>query len=169
MTECGWRSSVPPGTFKSDDEYFLLPALGLAYLLTERSTVGAALIGHGGMNTTCDNAVFERFAAPPGTPQNPTGEFTAGDPTGVDLAQLVMSFTSAFRVTPGPRGVVPLACLLLAFAAPVCAQDVDGKLRPYVLASQSGGDIQPQLEQVRATLTGRAGYLCYPSIYILGS
>ena len=38
---------VPPGTFKSDDEYFLLPSLGLAYPLTERSTVGAAVVGHG--------------------------------------------------------------------------------------------------------------------------
>lgn len=92
--------SVPPGTFKSDKEYFLLPGFGLSYPLGERSTVGLAMIGHGGMNTRYNNATFERFAAPPGTPQNPNGEFTAGDPTGVNLEQLALALTYAYQLTP---------------------------------------------------------------------
>jgi len=40
------------------------------------------------------------FAAPPGSPTNPTGEFTAGEPTGVDLAQMALGFTYARELGP---------------------------------------------------------------------
>ena len=87
--------SVPPGTEESENDYFLIPGFGISLPLDERSTLGIALAGQGGMNTEYDKATFANFAAPPGSPQNPTGAFTATEPTGVDLAQLSLGLTYA--------------------------------------------------------------------------
>jgi long-chain fatty acid transport protein len=92
--------SVPPGRFKSDNDLFLIPGFGVNLPLDDRSTIGIALTGQGGMNTDYDTATFANFAAPPGTPQNPTGEFTASEPTGVDLAQMALGITYARELSP---------------------------------------------------------------------
>lgn len=92
--------SVPPGRFTSDNDYFLIPGLGVNLPIDDKSTVGIALIGQGGMNTEYNNPTFQNFATPPGTPPNPTGAFTAGEPTGVDLAQMTLGVTYA-RELPG--------------------------------------------------------------------
>jgi long-chain fatty acid transport protein len=93
-------SSVPPGRFKSDNDLFLIPGFGVNLPLDDSSTIGIALAGQGGMNTDYDTATFVNFAAPPGTPQNPTGEFTATGPTGVDLAQMALGITYAREFSP---------------------------------------------------------------------
>jgi long-chain fatty acid transport protein len=87
--------SVPPGKEESSNDYFLIPGFGINLPLDDRSTIGIALAGQGGMNTEYETATFVNFAAPPGSPQNPTGEFTATEPTGVDLAQLALGVTYA--------------------------------------------------------------------------
>ena len=87
--------SVPPGTESSDNDYFLIPSFGINFPLDDRSTIGVALAGQGGMNTEYDTDTFRNFAAPPGSPLNPTGAFSAGEPTGVDLAQLALGVTYA--------------------------------------------------------------------------
>ena len=87
--------SVPPGTEESENDYFLIPSFGINFPLDDRSTVGLAIAGQGGMNTEYDTATFANFAAPPGTPANPTGAFTATEPTGVDLAQMAFALTYA--------------------------------------------------------------------------
>lgn len=92
--------SVPPGRQKSDNDLFLIPGFGINLPIDEQSTVGIALVGQGGMNTEYDTATFANFAAPPGTPQNPTGAFTATEPTGVDLAQLGLAITYARELAP---------------------------------------------------------------------
>jgi long-chain fatty acid transport protein len=92
--------SVPPGRFKSDNDLFLIPGFGMNLPLDDRSTLGIALTGQGGMNTDYDTATFVNFAAPSGTPQNPTGEFTATEPTGVDLAQMALGITYARELAP---------------------------------------------------------------------
>jgi long-chain fatty acid transport protein len=92
--------SVPPGRFKSDNDLFLIPGFGVNLPLDDRSTLGIALAGQGGMNSDYDTATFANFAAPPGTPQNPTGEFTASEPTGVDLAQMALGVTYARELSP---------------------------------------------------------------------
>jgi long-chain fatty acid transport protein len=97
-------ASVPPGRHKSDNDLFLIPGFGVNLPLDDRSTIGIALAGQGGMNTEYDTATFKNFAAPPGTPPNPTGEFTATEPTGVDLAQMALGITYA-RELPGFAGL----------------------------------------------------------------
>lgn len=87
--------SVPPGTEESENDYFLIPSFGINFPIDDRSTIGLALAGQGGMNTEYDTATFANFAAPPGSPTNPTGAFTATEPTGVDLAQMALAVTYA--------------------------------------------------------------------------
>ena len=96
--------NVPPGTEKSENDYFLIPSFGINFPVNDRSTVGIALTAQGGMNTEYDTATFANFAAPPGSPTNPTGAFTASKPTGVDLAQLALGVTYA-RELDGFKGL----------------------------------------------------------------
>ena len=92
--------SVPPGREKSDNDYFLIPGFGINLPIDDKSTIAFALAGQGGMNTEYDTATFANFAAPPGSPQNPDGEFTATEPTGVDLAQMALAVTYARELGP---------------------------------------------------------------------
>ncbi|MEN8108162.1 MAG: porin [Pseudomonadota bacterium] len=87
--------SVPPGREESENDYFLIPGFGINLPLDDKSTIGVALTGQGGMNTEYDTATFANFAAPPGSPLNPTGAFTATEPTGVDFAQMALGVTYA--------------------------------------------------------------------------
>ena len=87
--------SVPPGTEESENDYFLIPSFGISFPLDNRNMIGIALAGQGGMNTEYAADTFANFAAPPGTPANPTGAFTATEPTGVDLAQMALAVTYA--------------------------------------------------------------------------
>ena len=87
--------SVPPGHEESSNDYFLIPGFGINRPIDNNSTIGIALTGQGGMNTEYHTATFVNFAAPPGSPTNPSGEFTATAPTGVDLAQMALGFTYA--------------------------------------------------------------------------
>jgi len=96
--------SIPPGKYKSENDLFLIPGFGVNIPLDDRSTIGIAIAGQGGMNTEYDTTTFENFAYPPGTPENPTGEFTATKPTGVDLAQLALGITYA-RMLPDLKGL----------------------------------------------------------------
>ena len=96
--------SIPSGKYKSENDLFLIPGFGVNLPLDDRSTLGIAIAGQGGMNTEFDTATFANFAAPPGSPQNPTGEFTATEPTGVDLAQLALGITYA-RTLPDVEGL----------------------------------------------------------------
>jgi long-chain fatty acid transport protein len=92
--------SVPEGRYRSKNDLFLIPGFGVTIPLDSRSTIGIALAGQGGMNTEYGTATFTNFAAPPGAPQNPTGEFTATEPTGVDLAQMAFGMTYARELSP---------------------------------------------------------------------
>jgi len=111
--------SVPPGKYKSDNDLFLIPGFGINLPVGETDAIGIALAGQGGMNTEYDTATFANFAAPPGTPQNPTGEFTATEPTGVDLAQLALGITYArelpsfekLGITRQSIGITPIAAV----------------------------------------------------------
>jgi long-chain fatty acid transport protein len=89
--------SIPPGKYKSENDLFLIPGLGVNLPLDDGSTLGIAIAGQGGMNTEYDTATFKYFAAP-------TGEFAATEPTGVDLAQLALGITYA-RTLPDVGGL----------------------------------------------------------------
>lgn len=90
--------NVPPGREKSENDWFLIPGFGINLPIDDRSTLAFALAGQGGMNSEYDTATFANFAPPPA--QNPGGEFTATDPTGVDLAQMALGMTYARELGP---------------------------------------------------------------------
>ncbi len=92
--------SVPAGREESSNDYFLIPGFGVNLPIDDERSIGIALAGQGGMNTEYDTATFANFAAPPGSPLNPSGEFTATDPTGVDLAQMALGLTYAQELGP---------------------------------------------------------------------
>ncbi len=101
--------SIPAGNFQSSEDMFLIPGFAMNIPLNDKHTVGVSLLGHGGMNSEYDNRVFENFAAPPGSLFNPTGEFSPGSPTGIDLAQLVMGVSYAYKVSPNQSiGITPM-------------------------------------------------------------
>jgi long-chain fatty acid transport protein len=89
--------SIPPGKYKSENDLFLIPGFGVNLPLDDRSSIGIAIAGQGGMNTEYDTATFQNFPAP-------TEEFTATEPTGVDLAQLALGITYA-RMLPDIEGL----------------------------------------------------------------
>lgn len=66
-----------PGTFESDSKWFVIPALGASWSLSDNSAFGLAAYGNGGMNTN--------YAAPA----------FGFSPTGVDLSQMFFAPTFA--------------------------------------------------------------------------
>jgi long-chain fatty acid transport protein len=71
---------LTPGRVESDSRYFPIPHLGANFQVGETGAFGIALYGNGGMNTTW-----------------PAQTFYAGQPTGVDLSQMFVAPTFAFR------------------------------------------------------------------------
>ena len=88
---------LEPGTVESDSEYFGIPNIGWSKQLSDRTALGIAVYGNGGMNTDYDKATFNYVD--PSLPQGPTG---------VDLMQLFIAptlatefaFNHSFGVTP---------------------------------------------------------------------
>ncbi len=57
---------VTPGRYDSDRDWFVIPSFGYNHVLNDRFTVGIALFGNGGLDTTYrDRPVWENFAAAP--------------------------------------------------------------------------------------------------------
>ncbi len=97
------RPFVPPGSYDSDNDWFLVPHFGWNRPLDERSSLGVSVGGNGGMNTDYDAAVWAGF-------NNPAG--TATKPTGIDFAQLFAGLSYAREVAPGHYlGVMPIVAV----------------------------------------------------------
>jgi long-chain fatty acid transport protein len=78
-------------------EFFLIPAMGVNWMIDEKSSIGITLTPAGGMNTDYQAAVF--------------GLFQGGSsaPTGIDLAQIMLGVTYAREIAPGQRtGITPV-------------------------------------------------------------
>jgi len=82
------NAALAPGKVRSGRDYFVLPEMGISKRLNDRITIGAALFGNGGMNTSY----------PGHSPSN--GTFGAGK-TGVDLAQLFLTPSIAYQFDNG--------------------------------------------------------------------
>jgi long-chain fatty acid transport protein len=74
---------LAPGRVDSDSTLFLMPSLAANWRPTERLAVSVAAVAHGGMNTDYR-----------------TNTFWGGDHTGVDLAQMYLDATLAWKATP---------------------------------------------------------------------
>lgn len=71
---------LAPGTVRSGSRFFAIPHIGITWKVGERGALALAMYGNGGMNTA--------YAAP-----------TFGvSPTGVDLSQMFIAPTYAFRI-----------------------------------------------------------------------
>ena len=89
--------AIPGGVTKSATEFFLIPAMGVNWMIDDKSSIGITLTPAGGMNTDYQAAVF--------------GSFPGGSsaPTGVDLAQIMIGVTYAREIAPGQRiGITPV-------------------------------------------------------------
>ena len=78
----GCPFGLMPGTVESDSNYFFIPNLGWSKQLNEKSAVGVAVFGNGGMNTDYPTQTF----------YDPTHY-----KTGVDLMQLFIAPTYAYK------------------------------------------------------------------------
>ncbi|MCP4216888.1 MAG: long-chain fatty acid transporter [bacterium] len=67
---------LTPGVVESGSKYFVIPHVGVNFMLNKNTNLGAAVYGNGGMNTDYDTAVFH-----------------GSSPTGVNLAQMFMDVT----------------------------------------------------------------------------
>ena len=68
-----------PGTVKSDSDLFVIPTIGLNYMLDSKQSVDLTVFGNGGMNTSYPG--FASSTCPPGR----SGTFCGGN-TGINLA-----------------------------------------------------------------------------------
>ena len=101
----GSATGLPPGTLgvgvfgfnyksESDNTLFLMPDMAFSMPINNDLSVGFALVGNGGMNTTYRRNIFY-------TPM--FGAVTNGritDTVGVDLVQILFPLSVAYKVTP---------------------------------------------------------------------
>ncbi len=85
-----------PGTVESDSEMFFVPNFGASWVLSGGSSVGLALYGQGGMNT-----------------DYPTSTIFGTSPTGVDLSQMFIVPTWAWKDSSGRHafGISPILAI----------------------------------------------------------
>ncbi len=74
---------LTPGTVKSGSRMFVIPSVGVNYMLNKKSSAGVSIYGNGGMNTDYD-----------------TNTFNGSSPTGIDLMQLFVAPTYSVKLTP---------------------------------------------------------------------
>jgi long-chain fatty acid transport protein len=83
---------LTPETVKSSMRWFLIPSIGVNWKLDDKNSVGVAMFGNGGMNTSYHARTFYGSA-----------------PTGVDLMQLFITPTYARKLAPNHAiGISPI-------------------------------------------------------------
>ncbi len=96
-TEATNNGTIANGVYKSDETLFLIPELGINYMLDETTALSFTITPSGGMNTEY--------------PTNPFDNFNAGTdstPTGVDLSQMFVSATLAKKFGNHSFGISPV-------------------------------------------------------------
>ena len=105
------NSGFVDGTVESDSNYFLIPEIGYNRMVNSNLSLGVTVYGNGGMNTnytsgtptTTANCAF--LNPSPG----PYNILCGNGDLGVDLTQLVIAPTVAFKVAPNHSiGLSPL-------------------------------------------------------------
>ena len=92
--------NVPPGTYDSGNDIFLVPHFGWNHRIDEHSSIGVLLGGNGGMNTEYGSDIWRNFN---------NGSNIATAPTGVDLAQLFIGVPYARKLNQSHSiGVMPI-------------------------------------------------------------
>ncbi len=92
--------NVPPGTYDSRNDLFLVPHFGWNHQIDGDSSIGVLLGGNGGMNTDYNSDIWRNFN---------NGSNIASAPTGVDLAQLFVGFPYARKLNASHSvGIMPI-------------------------------------------------------------
>lgn len=109
FTGSGGPGFTPSGTVESGSNFFPLPAAGISYKLDDRSAVGLAIFGNGGLNTNYGAPANPACASPP-LPA-PNGVFCGGT-TGVNLIQAFVVAGYARKLTDNITvGISPVFAL----------------------------------------------------------
>lgn len=99
-TAPGEPSSVPPSTYDSRNDIFLIPHFGWNRQIDQASSIGVLLGANGGMNSEYSSDIWRNF-------NNAVGTATA--PTGVDFSQLFVGFPYARKLNETHAiGIMPI-------------------------------------------------------------
>lgn len=92
---------------RSDRNLFVIPDLGFSYRATRDLTVGVTVYGNGGLNT--DYQRGDTANCPTNPPSNTGNPFCGSGPAGVNLEQLVIAPTLAWKINDQHAvGISPL-------------------------------------------------------------
>jgi len=90
------------GSVDSDANYFLIPEIGYNRMVSDSLALGVTVYGQGGMNTDYESGQINCGAGP-------ANMLCGSGALGVDLMQLIIAPTAAFKVAPNHSiGVSPL-------------------------------------------------------------
>ena len=84
---------LEPGTFESDNDFFLIPHFAYNWVINEMSTVGVTVYGNGGMNTEYQRVCIKILMVWSCTP----GYILGGD-AGVNLEQLFTNVSYSRKI-----------------------------------------------------------------------
>ena len=82
-------ASIPPGTYESDNEIFLIPHFAYTYRLDEQTVFGLIMGGNGGLNTEYSDDIFRNFNSPGNV---------ASSPASMDMIQLFAGFNFSRKI-----------------------------------------------------------------------
>ncbi|MFN3544555.1 MAG: OmpP1/FadL family transporter [Thiobacillus sp.] len=95
------------GSSKSDSNYFLIPEFGYNKMINPNLALGVTVYGNGGMNTNYPGGQIPAGTCGPGAPAS--NLLCGSGRLGVDLMQLIVAPTVAFKVAPDHAiGISPL-------------------------------------------------------------
>ncbi len=106
------RTGLGPfdGKADSDRRYFVIPEFGYNKMINNDMALGLSVYGNGGMNTNLETGQTDLGICQGGAPNGQPGNLLCGQgKLGVDLAQLVVAPTAAYKIAPNHSlGISPL-------------------------------------------------------------
>ena len=98
------------GDVESDAELFLIPEFGYNRMVNNNLALGVTVYGNGGMNTDYATGQLDMGMCMQGPPNGQPANMLCGqDALGVDLMQLIIAPTAAFKIAPNHSiGISPL-------------------------------------------------------------
>jgi long-chain fatty acid transport protein len=101
-------SALPDAIVESDSNYFLIPEFGYNRMINSSLALGVTVYGNGGMNTDYESGQYTVAQCGGPTP-DPANMLCGQGPLGVDLMQLIVAPTAAYKIAPNHSlGISPL-------------------------------------------------------------
>jgi long-chain fatty acid transport protein len=136
----GGAFTIGPNSLDSDREYFVIPHIAYSWGLGDKSALGVAFYGRGGMNTewTGGTATFDPDGPGPAPVTTFPGTFGAGT-AGVDLSQAFLDIAYARKTSDRFAWGASLVVAIQSFAA----KGVDSFAGFTETFAASGGTVMP--------------------------